>query len=156
MNILFIGGHKGAGKTELFCFMKPDFNIKEIRSNGLDGKDYLALCQDKKGKKFVVNSSSDEKQQIDTLINFIKEKCSNGVLVEDLILAIRSSKDSMRDYLIKSLKDNDYLREDKEITEFPLAHIDAKIKNGTDIWYKDTCKANIFRILNQSPFLITL
>ena len=74
MNVLFIGGHSNAGKTTLFLdCIKPTLNIIKEQSNGEDEKDYLALAKDKNGNYFILNSSSDKKQQIDNLINFIDE-----------------------------------------------------------------------------------
>lgn len=156
MNVLFIGGHSNAGKTSLFCSIKPMLNIIKEQPNGEDGKDYLALAQDKNGNYFILNSSSDQKQQIDNLINFIDECKKEVSLINNLVLAIRSDKDPMRNYLLKELKNNQLLANKKDIIEFPIARIHSNISNSTYDWYKKTAKNLIFRILNKSPFLLNI
>lgn len=77
-------------------------------------------------------------------------------LINNLVLAIRSDKDPMRDYLWKKLKYNQFLANEKDIIEFPIARINGNNSDATYKWYKETVKNLIFQILNQSPFLLNI
>ena len=77
-------------------------------------------------------------------------------LINNLVLAIRSDGDGMRDYLLDELKKHQLLSNEKEIIEFPLARINGNNSVTTHEWYKETAKKMILWILSQSPFSLNI
>ncbi len=153
--ILYIAGNEDAGKTptcrninkllQKKSFIKKD---KEDLSNG----DYI-IYREKGNVHVVVCTASDLKEIIDKLKEFLEKICKhlNGEENVLLILAIRNTGDSKRDYLEKMVNG---LFQITDKIEIPLARISEKAGKDVHKWYHKAVDEIVEHTLKNNPFNI--
>lgn len=161
MEVLFISGNEGAGKTPttqnlMNTMHNLGYNAKHWtksckETDAMEAQFIKSYVNDEKRKLVIINSPSDDKNVIEIAGNFIKQQIRENDNKHKIFIvtAARNEGDLQRENLLKMLNET---CGKINVTEIPLARINENAGHEVHDWYHRKVDEIVMHILRNKPF----
>lgn len=160
MNYLFFSGASNTAKTHDLNALQAELlnnGFSTIIEKRMSNNDFIAVLENKKGKKVLINSSSDNQTSLNLLHDFITNNCVNKLLIDTVISSLREDTESIRQDFLDYFSQHSYFQNnfENQIVDIPMGRPrTGSVRLASCQFLTETTINLTIHILSLPPFLL--
>ena len=160
MNYLFFSGASNIAKTHDLNALQTELlnnGFSTIIENRLPNRDFIAVLENNKGKKVLINSSSDNLTSLNQLRDFITNNCVNKFLIDTVISSLREDTESIRQDFLDYFSQHSYFLNSykNRVVDIPMGRPrTGSVRLASCLFLTETTINLTIHILSLPPFLL--